>query len=140
MHLTGTSVISTENLTVAPQIDVVPTEQNGKIASKSTLLAKIWSVAKKAIKILVNIALYYLNPSMYAVGFIIGVIWDKKTEETLQKIQLIWKNQTQTAHVLLTLGAILSMHISLAAGSILCGAELGSSLSLSSQLMSSLRS
>ncbi|MEI8124998.1 MAG: hypothetical protein WCG42_04535 [Parachlamydiaceae bacterium] len=95
---------------------------------KFPLIAKIKDVAHFTFKGLLNIALYWLNPSLYAIGFLGGVVFEKQANHAIDKINSVWKKQHWQTCSLLTLGCIISKPIVLAAGSILCGAQLGAHL------------
>ena len=111
-----------------------PTSSPSANQEKSrSLLEKIWSVVKTIFKGIAAAALFVVTPALFAVGFIIGLVWDKKVQETVDKIILVWKKQTWLAIVIAGAAAFLALPITLSAASFLAGAKLGSHISLSAQ-------
>lgn len=96
----------------------------------TNLLQKIWNVVKFILGAAVTFALYYTNPSLFAIGFIAGIIFDRQTKEAMQKIADVWHTQLWSTTILAGLACTLSMPITLATGSILVAAKLGANMSL----------
>lgn len=101
---------------------------------RPSLLGRIASVAVSIFKAVVATALYWINPSLFAVSFLTAVIWHKQADEAIQKIKKVWQSQPWTSAMLFGFASFLSLPVTLGAGSILMGAHLGSSLALSANL------
>lgn len=95
---------------------------------KSSLISKIKGVAKFVFKSLVCLAFFQINPSLFAAGFIVGIVLNTQIELTAQKVKSIWNRQPWTSCLLIMFGGLISMPVVAAAGTIFCGANLGSSL------------
>jgi hypothetical protein len=105
-----------------------------KISKKQpTLLEKICKVAQIVFSGLLSIFLYWVNPSLFAIGFVTGILFDDKITETMKKICAIWNAQPWSICVLLGGAALLSLPVTLATCTSLWGSYLGSTLSQESQ-------
>lgn len=91
----------------------------------SSILNKIWSVTKLIFIGLLGVAMFATNPTVFAIAFIGGVIWDKKVQETVEKVMDIWKSQPWSVLILTGIASFLSIQVTWAAGSILYAANLG---------------
>lgn len=98
----------------------------------ATITRKIMSITISIFKAMVGIGLYWATPTTFAIGFLVGIVADQKIAEVARKIQTIWKNQPAWVCVSLAIGCYLSLPVTIAAGSFLYGAKLGSSLTQSS--------
>lgn len=108
----------------------------GAIASDcchSSLLSRIGRIAKAVFKTVVAVALYWINPSLFAVSFLASVVWHKQADEAIEKIKKVWQSQPWTSALLFSFASFLSLPVTLGAGSLLMGAHLGSSLALGSE-------
>ena len=99
------------------------------------VLSKIWNVAKTVLFGLIGAALFATNPTLFAIGFIAGIIWDKKVQEISEKIIMIWKTQTWGALILTGIASFLSLQVTWAAGSVLYAANLGSKMAQRAQAL-----
>lgn len=129
MHITP-SILNPipANQPTQAQTPAVPAQEKPK-----SLLQKIWNVVKIILKAIAATALFIVTPAVFAIGFIIGLVWDKKVQETVDKIILVWKKQTWIASIIVGAAAFLALPITLAAASFLAGAKLASQMSLSAQ-------
>lgn len=99
-----------------------------KVEKDLPLIEKIKNVANFVFKALIGASLYWINPSLFAIGFIAGIAFDKKMHHTLNKIAHIWQTNSVSTCALLGFAAFLSLPVTLATASILCGGHLGSKL------------
>lgn len=112
---------------------------NPKTLINEKTLEKVRLIAKFTLDLLVGVTLFWTNPSLFAIGYLNGIILDVQIEKSLIKIHNILKTQTSGALGLIGLASILSLPVTLAAGSILWSASLGSSMSLKSNKEFNLR-
>lgn len=91
----------------------------------SSILDKIWSVTKLIFIGLVGAAMFATNPTLFAIGFIAGVIWDNKVQEIVEKVIGIWKSQPWSVLILTGIASFLALQVTWAAGSVLYAANLG---------------
>ena len=91
----------------------------------SSVLDKVWKAAKLILFGLVGIAMFATNPTLFAIGFIAGVIWDNKVQEIIEKVKSIWKSQTWGVLFLTGIASFLALQVTWAAGSVLYAANLG---------------
>ena len=95
-------------------------------------LPKIKEIAIEVFKAIAAAVLFVLNPTIFAVGVIIGVVWDQKSDETIDKIVNIVKKQPFPVVLALGIGSILCLQVTLGASSFLYGAYIGSKLAINS--------
>ena len=98
-----------------------------------TLREKVWKVVKFIFNSLLGVAFFVSNPTIFAIGLIIGVALDKKVQEFISKIIMIWKTQPWSIIAIAGIGAFLSLQVSWAASSFIFAANLGSKLSRKAQ-------
>lgn len=91
----------------------------------SSILEKIWNVTKIILVGLIGVAMFATNPTLFAIGFIAGVIWDKKVQEIVEKVKGIWKSQPWSVLILTGIASFLALQVTWAAGSVLFAANLG---------------
>jgi hypothetical protein len=94
---------------------------------------KIKKVAIEIFKALVGIALFVMNPAVFAAGFIVGLVWDEQVDKTIDKIVNITKKQPIPILLGLGVASILCLQVTSGAASFIYGAYMGSKLSISSQ-------
>lgn len=90
---------------------------------------KIWNAIQWVFKILVGLALFMFNSTFFAVGFVVGLIFNKQIQPAVDKIKLVWKKQSIAVGVLIAVGAFLALPVTLAGAATLYGAVIGSKLS-----------
>lgn len=88
---------------------------------------------KEIFKVSLGVFLFAINPTLFAVGTICGVIWDRKVQEVVEKIKLIVKKLPWQALALIGLAAFFALPVVIGAGSLLGGAYLGSNMSVWAQ-------
>jgi hypothetical protein len=125
-----------------PGIDIVETSGptfNSKIrnffskSNRDWLAAKIWMVAKIALMTLLSVGLFLLNPSLFAIGFIAGIIWNEQAKKAIDKIVLVAKSMHWGYWILGGVASFLSLPVTIAASSVLWSTYLGSQASFKAQ-------
>lgn len=89
------------------------------------ITGKVLEVATLITKIAVACFLYWMNPTLFAVGFVLGMIFPEKMEKTIHKIKEIWNRQPISMMVLLGTAAVLSLPVFMATASVLMGGYAG---------------
>lgn len=110
--------------------DACTPEKSRKTVWKERLINVAKIVAKVAIFTFITIisVLFYLaNPSLFAMGFIIGLVIDAKVRETVAKVHKIIIAQPWVLLVV-GVGSFLALPVTLAAGSFICGAYASSKI------------
>ncbi len=117
---------------LTPVNSAPPSPRDNPIEQKSKwkeILYKVWEVAKQVLFGLLGVALFATNPTVFAVGFIIGVVWHGKTRELIDKVALIYKQQTWVMMGITGAAAFLSIHVTWAAAAALYSLHLGAKVS-----------
>jgi len=96
---------------------------------KPSIWQKIWDIAQNIFNAAVGIIFYWTNPSLFAVGFIAGIIFDDHVADVIRKIKNIWNTQPLSFSFLGGFASFLSLPVTLATSSILWAANLGSMMS-----------
>jgi hypothetical protein len=109
-----------------------PIKDTNEVESE-TLGAKVWYVVHKILLAIANIAFFLTNPTLYSIGFLIGIIWDKQVQEIIDKIIGLWKTLPWVMAPVTVVCGFLSIQVTLTATSFLFAAHLGSTLSLKAQ-------
>jgi len=99
----------------------------------ASALRIIGNILKEVFKALAAIALYVVAPNIFVAGFLIGVVWQKKTSEAIHKVGLVWSKQTWKMGLIFGVASALALPVTLAATSFLWAAHYGSRLSKSAQ-------
>ena len=99
----------------------------------SCVIEKVKQVAQFILKASLSAFLYWVNPSLFAIGFIAGIVIDDQVRCAIQKIKAVWKNQKITGTLLGGFACALSLPVSLATASILWSAHLGSLVTAEAQ-------
>lgn len=90
-----------------------------------TIVEKIKEVANPILKAGISAFLYWVNPSLFAIGFIAGIVFDDHIRSAIQKISNVWKNQELAGCLFGSFACALSLPVSLAAASLLWSAHFG---------------
>lgn len=105
--------------------------------SSSSFMDKIRYVAEKVKKVAllaltvgITALLYWVNPSLFAIGFIAGIIFDEQVREAIQRIKDVWNNQKLVGTLFGAFACGLSMPVTLATASLLWSAHFGSMMPL----------
>lgn len=117
--------IKTDSLITAP---------SGPFIDKiKQVVEKVKHVALIILNVGFSALLYWVNPSLFAIGFIAGIIIDDHVRSAIQKIKDVWVNQKITGMIFSGFACALSMPVSLAAASLLWSARLGSIITADAQ-------
>lgn len=109
-------------------------DSQARPASKwQKIAATIGDIAKKTLFGLLGTAFFLTNPSIFAIGFIVGIVWEDKVKEAVDKVILIWKKQTWGMVLITGVASFLSLQVTWAAASFLYATNLGSLLSRRAQ-------
>lgn len=111
--------------------------------------AVVKDVALNVLKLLATVAVYWVNPSLFALGFMAGVVIDgmqtrrmmiligetipinslvHRVKEVVDDLRRIWDTQPWSSSLLLALGAFLALPVTMAGASFGVGAHIGSKM------------
>jgi len=103
------------------------------ITTNPSCMTRVWNLIQKVVKVatitLVSAFFFWINPSLVAISFIAGIIFDEHVEMATQKIKNVWKNQAVTGCIIGTFACALALPVTIATASILWSANFGSFLS-----------
>ena len=85
------------------------------------LWQKISKVASIIFKAILTVFLYWINPSIFALGFVIGIVADEQSRKGIEKISKVWRSQPWSMCLIGGAAAFLSLPITTAAGTFLLG-------------------
>lgn len=128
------SIATTKILT--PQqsaLPIAPTKNLKREAykAKASLIAKkIGQVAKLIFKAAMTIGLYWSNPALFAIGFIIGIAADVTVNTAINKIKNVWKAQSKWVCALGICAAYVSLPVTAGMSAFLWAANIGSTMSI----------
>ena len=91
------------------------------------VVKKIITFTKFVFIALASALLYLGNPSLFALGFIVGLVIDAKVRETVAKVQRICAAKPWVV-ILIGVGSFLALPVAIAAGSFVCGAYVSSKI------------
>lgn len=98
------------------------------IKQKLVILAKkIWSAVKIVFIAVTSILLYLANPSIFALGFLVGFIFDKKVRETADRAKEFCLTKPWIVPIIVV-GSFLALPVAIASCSFVSGAYLSSQL------------
>lgn len=92
----------------------------------ANVIRKTWQVVKEIFKTLVAALFFVTNPSLFAVGLLVGVAFEIKAKQVVDKVMNVWKTQPWKTAALLGVGAFLALPVTWAAVSFLSAAYYGS--------------
>ncbi len=134
------------NYTAVP-ISTDPTEGLKQTTSQASLkepsrVQRVCDIVKQlainVLKLAATVAVYWVNSSLFALGFVTGVVVDglkcsqyctcNRVKGTINKIKQVWSTQRWGSSVLLGLGAFLSLPVIMAVTSFGVGAHVGSKM------------
>lgn len=138
--------IPRDNLKKPPEDTKKPSVDSSSWQRRCTTIKE---VAINVFKLTTTIAVYWINPSLFALGFIAGVVIDgmqtrklmkpiidsihiqpvvHRVKEVIEDMRKIWNTQTWGSMCLLGLGAFLALPVAMAATSFGVGAYVGSKM------------
>lgn len=88
---------------------------------------KIVQIVKFVFIVTVSAALYLANPSLFALGFVVGLVIDDKVRETVAKVKTICKRHPWVV-VVVGVGSFLALPVAIAVGSFVSGAYVSSKI------------
>lgn len=88
------------------------------------LLQKISEIAKTVLFAGICLFLYWTNPTLFAIGFIAGIIYDESVQQAIDKIKAYWLTLNWKSSLIGGIASFLSLPVTFAAGSIFLGAYL----------------
>lgn len=94
----------------------------------SEILSKVWEAIKIIFYILAGVTLFIANDALFAIGFVLGVIFDAKVSEIAEKVMRIYNESRWQVLAIIGTGAVLSLPVTAATLAIGYGAHLGYSL------------
>ena len=112
---------------------VVKTSDRAFNFKMSHLLEKIKEIASFILRFSISALFYWVNPSLFAIGFIGGMIFNDQTHCSIKKIKEVWKNQKIIGTFIGSFACVLSLPVTLATASILWSAHMGALLSNEAQ-------
>lgn len=118
--------VTSSNLISNFSLEPVPT-------TKEVICNKIKTFAKNFFFIALGAAFFVTNPTVFAISFIVGMVFDEKTEEIVDRIGLVFRRQPWHMLLITVVGGYLSLPVTWGALSMLYAAKLGSWLSLSAK-------
>lgn len=92
----------------------------------ANVMRKTWKVVKEIFKALVAALFFVTNPSLFAFGLLVGVAFEIKAKEVVDKVMNVGKTQPWKTAALLGAGAFLALPVTWAAVSFLSAAYYGS--------------
>lgn len=114
-------------LKVQPKAQAQPssTEQS----TLKTLASKVWGVVQGAFRALLGVAFCWMLPNIFAIGFVVGIIADKKIAQIAKNIGIIWKEQSIASCFAITAGCYFLLPATICFSTFLFAAEAGSDIS-----------
>ncbi len=58
---------------------------------------------------LLEIGLFILQPNLFALGFICGIVWDETCHAAVEKIKTVWNEQDFPTKILIGLGSLMAL-------------------------------
>ncbi len=104
-----------------------------RLASDKTALEKVKYIAKIAFSILLSLVLFWVNPAIFFVSFVIGVAFNKVMQKAVDKIKTFVLHHKLITTVGCVLLGVLVMPVFVAAGSVIWSLHIGSQLSQHAQ-------
>lgn len=109
-------------------IQTKPIEEAGVWKERFIKVTKlVFEVAKCTFIAIASIVFYLANPSLFAVGFLVGLVIDEKVRETVDKVEKICFAKPWVIP-LVGVGAFLALPVAIAVGSFASGAYLSSKI------------
>ncbi len=80
-------------------------------------IQKIWKVVKEILLGACHAILFATTPTIYAISFVVAIIFNKQMELAVERIRKIWKTKTWGMLLIGGVGAFLSLPITVATAS-----------------------
>lgn len=116
----------------------VDKEESNIDSPTKLLFQKIWNIVTAVFSnVIVQASLgalfYWINPTLFAVGFIAGIFFDEQVASGIEKIKNVWKTQPFALSLVFIGAGYLVLPVVFGASSLLGGAHLGSTMSQNAQ-------
>jgi len=109
-----------------PQISLSERQREEEWKSR---FAKIWNVASKIFFVLMHTLCYAMNPTLYCIAFVAGVIYCHQVHELVQKVQSWCRRNPWPSLTIAGVAGFLCIQVAWASVSVLFAAHLGAALS-----------
>lgn len=86
---------------------------------------KIWEVVCLVFKAIALGTLLFINPTIFALSFSVGVVWDEEAQRIVDKIENLVTNQKLFSGFCLLCGAFIALPVTIAAVTVYGGLRLG---------------
>ena len=126
---TGSETVVNSDNEYTPNSNDLRKIKASPISTKTSLIEKIKEIASFVLTVAVGSFLFWVNPTIFALGFLAGIIFDDQVREAIQKIKSVWNRQKLANCIICTVAGALSLPVTLATASLLWSAHLGSMLS-----------
>lgn len=97
------------------------------------VMRKTMQVVKEIFKALGTALLFVTTPNLFAFGLLVGVAFEVKAKEVVDKVMNVWETQSWKIKALLGAGAFLALPVTLAAVTFLSAAYYGSHITRAAQ-------
>lgn len=92
-------------------------------------MQKVWRVVKPILLGLLGAALFTINPTFFAMGFVVGVICPGNyIEDAVNRVILVWKRQSWIMVAATCVASFIALPVTMAAGCIIYSAALGNTV------------
>jgi hypothetical protein len=99
--------------------------ENGWKEKAKEVLSRIWDIVVVILKAIALGILLFCNPTIFALSFAVGAIWDEEAQRIVEKIEHLVTSQKLFSGVCLFAGAFIALPVTLAAVTIYAGLRLG---------------
>ncbi len=95
----------------------------------AVIKTKIGNIAKNIFYFLLGTVMFAINPTLFSISVLAGAIWDKQSQEIIEKINAVWMKQKWNITVMTAIAAYLAIQATWAVGSVYFAMNLGINLS-----------
>lgn len=89
------------------------------------LLERMYNLCKWILITGIRIFYYLAHPTLFSLGFFVGIIWNNQIQNAIDKVIMVWKNQSWFRTILFAGFACLSLPTTFIVSSLLLGASTG---------------
>ena len=100
-------------------------EDNGWKQKVKKLFSRVWDIVCVIFKAMTLAVLLFINPTIFALSFAVGAIWDEEAKRIVNKIEHLVTTQKLFSGMCLAAGAFIALPVTLAALTIYGGLRLG---------------
>lgn len=112
-----------------PRFNAKPINEASPSSFWDKVIEKVKEIALVIFVVAVSCLLFWVNPTICALGFLAGIIFEDQVKAAIQKIKDVWSNQKIAGTLIGTFACALSMPVTLATASLLWSAHFGSLVS-----------